>query len=215
MSPTFSPDGSQVAFSWNGAQQDNFDIYVKLVGEVDAVRLTRDPAPDGSPAWSPDGRQIAFVRQGAVYLISPLGGPERKVADMQARDIAWTPDSKSLAVSSEVEGDIRVVLLSAGDKRNSFHFTSPPKQGYSFGDLYSAVSPDGLQLAFARFPEGGTAELWLTPMAGGEPRRLTETGPVIFGIAWSSDGQELIYSQSEALWRRRIETPLSVEIGTD
>ncbi len=175
LSPTFSPDASQVAFSWNGPQQDNFDIYIKLVGEGDAVRLTRDPAPDGSPAWSPDGRQIAFARQGAVFLISPLGGPERKVADMQARDIAWTPDSKSLAVSSEVDGNIRVVLLSL-ETRETRSLTSPPKQGYSFGDLYSAISPDGLNLAFARFPEGGTAELWLTPMAGGEPRRLDRDG---------------------------------------
>ena len=214
LSPTFSPDGSQVAFSWNGPQQDNFDIYVKLVGEGDAVRLTRDPAPDGSPAWSPDGRQIAFARQGTVFLISPLGGTERKLADMQARDIAWTPDSQSLVVSSEVEGSIRVVLLSL-DTRATRYLTSPPKQGYSFGDLYSAVSPDGLNLAFARFPEGGTAELWLTPMTGGTARRLTETGPVMFGLAWSSDGQELVYSQgppdSATLQRRRITAPSSMQ----
>jgi hypothetical protein len=31
-SPSISPDGRKVAFSWNGEQQDNFDIYVKLVG---------------------------------------------------------------------------------------------------------------------------------------------------------------------------------------
>ena len=30
--PTFSPDGTQVAFSWNGEKEDNFDIYVKFVG---------------------------------------------------------------------------------------------------------------------------------------------------------------------------------------
>jgi len=214
LGPSFSPDGSQVAFSWNGPQQDNFDIYVKLVGEGDAVRLTKDPAPDGSPAWSPDGRQIAFVRQGSVFLVSPLGGSERRVAEMQARDIAWTPDSKSLVISSEVEGYIRIVLLSL-ETRQTRYLTSPPKQGYSFGDLYSAVSPDGLNLAFARFPEGGTAELWLTPMMGGTPRRLTETGPVMLGLAWSSDGQELIYSQghpvSATLQRRRITAPSSME----
>jgi hypothetical protein len=30
--PTFSPTGSQVAFMWNGPAEDNFDIYVKVVG---------------------------------------------------------------------------------------------------------------------------------------------------------------------------------------
>ena len=53
--PTFSPDGNQVAFMWNGPNKDNWDIYVKLVGENEPLRLTKDPSPDYSPAWSPDG----------------------------------------------------------------------------------------------------------------------------------------------------------------
>jgi Tol biopolymer transport system component len=57
--PTFSPDGEQVAFSWNGARQDNEDIYVTLVGSSDARRLTSDPSADTHSTWSPDGRQIA------------------------------------------------------------------------------------------------------------------------------------------------------------
>ena len=32
--PSLSPDGSQVAFSWNGPNANNYDIYVKLVGPV-------------------------------------------------------------------------------------------------------------------------------------------------------------------------------------
>ena len=54
--PSLSPDGTQVAFSWDGPGRDNFDIYVKLVGQGDPLRLGKDPAVDESPAWSPDGR---------------------------------------------------------------------------------------------------------------------------------------------------------------
>jgi WD40 repeat protein len=36
--PSFSPDGSQVAFSWSGEKQDNFDIYVKLIGPGTQLR---------------------------------------------------------------------------------------------------------------------------------------------------------------------------------
>ena len=60
--PAFSPDGKQVAFSWNGPKEDNRDIYVMLVGTATPVRLTTDAAADWLPAWSPDGRRIAFVR---------------------------------------------------------------------------------------------------------------------------------------------------------
>ena len=85
-SPSFSPDGNQVAFSWNGEKQDNFDIYVKLIGSPTPVRLTTDPADDLSPAFSPDGRSIGFVRvskEHATFIVIPaIGGPERIVAEV-------------------------------------------------------------------------------------------------------------------------------------
>ena len=77
--PALSPDGNQVAFSWNGENKDNFDIYVRLVEGGAALRLTTDPAPDHAPAWSPDGSRLAFLRDNAIYLIPALGGVERKL----------------------------------------------------------------------------------------------------------------------------------------
>ena len=52
---SFSPDGSQVVFTWNGEQQRQLRLYVKVVGTGSPMRLTRDPAADLNPAWSPDG----------------------------------------------------------------------------------------------------------------------------------------------------------------
>ena len=78
--PSFSPDGNQVAFVWNGEKQDNVDIYVKMIGTGGSpLRLTTDAADDYGPAWSPDGRFIAFLRalpsgKAAVLLIPAIGG---------------------------------------------------------------------------------------------------------------------------------------------
>ena len=105
--PTLSPDGNQVAFSWDGETRDNFDIYVKLVGAGNYLRLTTDPAEDSSPAWSPDGRSIAFLRdlgenRASVLLVSPIGGSERKVGELRKPwfaggvALAWSPQGDSL-----------------------------------------------------------------------------------------------------------------------
>jgi serine/threonine protein kinase len=61
-SPSFSPDGNEVVFSWNRGEGSNSDIYRKLIGPGEPLRLTSHPAREGWPAWPPDGRYIAFQR---------------------------------------------------------------------------------------------------------------------------------------------------------
>ena len=84
--PAFSPDGSRIAFAWNGDPAPGtkgFDLYVKAIGSETLLRLTQHPSEWISPAWSPDGTQIAFHRlAGAdtgIYVVPALGGPERKL----------------------------------------------------------------------------------------------------------------------------------------
>jgi DNA-binding winged helix-turn-helix (wHTH) protein len=63
--PSFSPDGNQVAFDWNPTQsfseptEAHADIYVKLVGADEPLRL----ANGCCPAWSPDGRRGQWVSE--------------------------------------------------------------------------------------------------------------------------------------------------------
>jgi Tol biopolymer transport system component len=210
--PTFSPDGNQVAFSWNGEKQDNDDIYVKLVDTTAPLRLTTNPAVDSLPAWSPDGRQIAFLRTSGptsreLLLVSPLGGVERKLADLSQgvnpapwlAAPAWTADSKFLAVRDETA----IVLVSAesGEKRK---LTSPP-DGWT-GDWHAAFSPDGRTLAFARIRNGPTQDIFLAPVSdGSKARQLTHDSMRIDGLAWTPDGNEVVFASSragdETLWR--------------
>jgi len=61
--PAFSPDGSRIAFAWNGDPGNGgkgFDLYVKAIGRETLLRLTHHPSEWMSAAWSPDGTQIAF-----------------------------------------------------------------------------------------------------------------------------------------------------------
>jgi len=225
--PSFSPDGNHVAFMWNGAKQDNPDIYIQQIGAGSPMRLTHDPRSDYNPAWSPDGRWIAFIRaerlptQGAevgrseVWLTPPLGGSERKLAEIQVRDVsnagflAWSPDSSSLVVSDSPgerkPNALFVVSLESGEKRP---LTSPPPE--LIGDSNPALSADGLSLAFRRVAAFSAGELYWLPLgkgltAGGEPRRLTPAELDAAYPAWMPDGKEILFSSGprtgRGLWR--------------
>jgi serine/threonine protein kinase/Tol biopolymer transport system component len=227
--PSFSPDGSQVAFEWTGEKGDHWDywptvkateaqlfdwndekadhldIYVKLVEGGTPLRLTTSPAPAVSPAWSADGGQIAFLRPGGVYLISPLGGPERKLTDTPVDSLAWMPDSQSLLVSSakspmELHGIFELSLRS-GEMRP---VTSPPPPANpGDGDYDPAVSPDGRTLAFLRGVRAD-ADVYVQRLAGGPARRLTKRSQQLHGPVWASNREVLFYSTSGvsgSIWR--------------
>jgi Tol biopolymer transport system component/DNA-binding winged helix-turn-helix (wHTH) protein len=209
--PAFSPDGKQIAFVWGGENDDNNDIYVKLIGTEKPLRLTTNPAADTGPAWSPDGRYIAFLRRSAegngFYLMPALGGAERKLAkaggrvnteDEHAR-IAWRPSGEwggewlAVADSEAPAEPVGIFLLSVetGEKRR---LTSPP--AHFFGDWNPAFSPDGKTLAFTRAVNGISLDVYIVPVSGGEPRRLTFDDAHLKGLAWTPDGREIVFSSS-------------------
>ena len=54
-SPTFSPDGSQIAFVWHDkTHAPGYDLYVKVIGTDKPVRLTHWPVGVGTlwAVWS-------------------------------------------------------------------------------------------------------------------------------------------------------------------
>ena len=217
-SPSFSPDGNQVAFTWTGPDGSNPDIYVQQVGAGAPLRLTTDPGNDHNPMWSPDGRWIAFLRGEGdgrpheLRLVPPLTGSERKLAEvrphgfLRAASLAWCPDSSCVVATDSLgEGKpdaLFAISLDSGEKRQLTH---PPV----FADSDPAISPDGKWLVFRRevAPFAGGLELVsLRPdlTEDGEPRRLTPTNMYAYNPRWTPDSAEIVFSAKEALWRLRI-----------
>jgi len=207
--PDFSPDGRQVAFTWNGDKQDNWDIYLKVVDSSAApLRLTTSPASDTRPKWSPDGRSIAFVRStadsDAVMLTSALGGAERLLASFPTAidaGISWSPDSRWLAVTAGAKKgptSLRLVSVETGDSRV---LTTPPAP--SGGDFEPAFSPDGRSLAFVREHGMNVEALWVLPLnrsyqPQGEPKKILSDGKHNHDPVWTADGRELIFSSGDS-----------------
>ena len=219
MGPTFSPDGDQVAFSWNGEEENNLDVYVKIVGSSEVRRLTTDPAPEVGTSWSPDGRQIAFLRarpDGATaHLMSALGGVDRKVSDLPLvveSGISWSPDGRWLAVGGapidrEPAGILLLPIEGGSPRRLTRAETS------SALHRYGAFSPDGRRLAYVSCT-GVTftpcdiqlLELGADYAPAAPTRRLTSQAVQMHGATWTRDGRSLVYGTETAhgsfyLWR--------------
>ncbi|HEY7863966.1 MAG TPA: protein kinase, partial [Thermoanaerobaculia bacterium] len=224
-SPSFSPDADRVAFAWTAPQNDNSDVYVQQIGQGEPLRLTTDPLDDYNPAWSPDGRWIAFLRgkppspsglrDRELWITPPLGGAERKLADVRGQDffpagayLSWAPDSRSLVVvDSPGEGQpdsLYVVSLESGQKTRLTR-PEPP----IFADSSPAVAPDGRSLVFLRRTSWGSGELQRLSLgdgfaAVGEPRRLTSADQRADFPAWLPDGKEIVYAARFNLWRLSV-----------
>jgi eukaryotic-like serine/threonine-protein kinase len=200
----FSPDDSQVVFAWNGEQRDRFHIYVKPVGSANYLQLTKESGDDTYPKWSPDGQWIAFQRRDSTgehtFLISPIGGNERRLRDGTCLGLSWSGDSKALACGG---GDHGLILMSI-ETGESRQLTSPPKDQ---ADVSPAFSPDSRMLLFLRGPPALEAYLYWLDLSDdllprGDPRQVTTAhGNALYfpgpGVAWTRDGREAIWPMTK------------------
>jgi Tol biopolymer transport system component len=229
--PSFNPDGTQIAFAWDGERQDNFDIYTRTVDHGTPLRLTTDPAEDSSPAWSPDGRSIAFLRylpsgKAGLFLTTPLSRAERLLTEIAAprlrvgfwgSHLAWSPDSRWIATADKSSPDapfgLFLISVETGEKR-------PIALPASFagGIISPAFSPDGRSLAFIRVFGFFVGELYLLALTDdlnprGEPIQLTyfknqrTASPV-----WSQDGREIFFASGSG-WDSRLYRIAAAEPG--
>jgi serine/threonine protein kinase len=205
LNPSISPDGKIIAYSWDGPNRDNYDIYTRPVGAAQSLRLTTDPRTDGFPAWSPDGKTIAFVRvsdpDSAVYLVPSQGGPERKIAGgAYAGKIAWSPDGRFLIMTARRSEDdpASLTLISVNNGARGRLLTPPDVVTV---DRDPALSPDGSKLLFTRcrgFFRCGLYVSRLTPdYQAGDPVLLSDERSDIQGSAWTPDGRDAVYAISE------------------
>jgi Tol biopolymer transport system component/DNA-binding winged helix-turn-helix (wHTH) protein len=207
--PSLSPDGRQVAFSWDG-EDARRHIYVKLLGEERPLRLTQDPADDSFPAWSPDGKQIAFMRrrtdsESEIMLIPSIGGPERTLRQVQigemvsgsGRMMSWSADGKWLCFTSELGPSSRhaLFLLFLGSGSVRPFFARPANAG---GDSSPAFSPDGHWLAFARYSGPANSEIFVQRVTAklepaGEPQLVLNTSGNSTTPVWLSDSKRILF----------------------
>jgi TolB protein len=107
--PTWSPDGSYLAFE--AYENENLNIIVGAANDPlsSVIHLTTSSASDHSPAWAPDGRHIAFISDGEVILADLDKSDSERFQNISNTDLAseshpvWSPDGTRLAWASEAQ----------------------------------------------------------------------------------------------------------------
>ena len=153
--PTWSPDGTRLAFT--SARSGGYDVYVVNADGTGLRNLTVDPSPavyvDRAPAWSPDGARIAFAsdRGGTTQLwtMRPDGTDLRQVtagATSRAYEPSWSPDGARLVFRRVRDaggpGAVTDLAIVSADGTG---LVDLPRAG---AEGAPAWSPDGTRIAF-------------------------------------------------------------------
>lgn len=172
ISPTWSPDGRQLAYVSFEARKPV--IYVHDVVSGNRRLLANFRGSNSAPAWSPDGQSLAVTlsRDGGsqLYLISAGGGEPRRLTQSASIDTepCFSPDGHSLYFVSDRGGGPQIYrMASGGGEARRITFTG----AYN---VSPAISPDGRWMAYiAR--SGGAYRLQVMDLASGQVSSLTET----------------------------------------
>jgi Tol biopolymer transport system component len=172
-------------------------IWIRLLAGGVPLQVTRDDNDHHGPRWTPDASMLLYhspsasrAEQGALWEISALGGPPRRVASaLGSGDVSH--DGRRIALFQSSAHQIELVTMARdGSQRLCVARVSPES-------IYRSPrwSPDDRFLAFQRDSLAFANSLEIVPAAGGEPREVARSA-WLNGFSWLPDGSGLVYSSS-------------------
>ena len=158
LSPTWSPNGRQIAFhSTRGSQvMRESNIWVIEADGTDIRQLTHHPEDDNYPDWSPDSLQIAFdsdrlSKEGEwptteIYVIDADGGNIKQVTDLGfASRPRWSPDGEWILFEGIIDQGRQIYAIRPNGT-GLWQVSAPrPETGMYLGGW----SPDGRRVVYA------------------------------------------------------------------
>lgn len=210
LAPALSPDGRMVAFIRGSSNFLTADqIYVKVLPNGEARRLTDDPRQKYSVAFTPDGTQIAYTvlqfHKWATYTVSVLGGDSHLFLG-NAAGLTWL-DQHQLLFSRLRSGQHMGIVTgtATGQEFRDLYFPAHERAMAH----YSWPSPDHRSALVVEMDENGDwAPCRLISLDGGFAARSIGPQGHCTSAGWSPDGSWMYFTASldgsSRLWRQRL-----------
>jgi len=184
-SPTWSPDGLQLAFSSIDRSGFN-DLYIYDTVTSTLEKLTHDIYDDRDPAWSPDGRFIAFSSDRTAT--GDHGAYNLFVYDLSERRIQYVTygEQHDFSPRWSPDGD-RVLFTSA--RKDERHRYGPQDIWVVDMSREIGASPVVASTQAEFFPDALGA-----PITARTARRITNITTAAYDPVWTSDDHVLFTS---------------------
>ena len=188
----FSPDGKFVAYAASNA--GNSGIWIKQVGSGEPFTNKSETAAAFSPIWSPDGIQIAFISkrdaQKGIWIMPAFGGSPSLVKSLEspARElVAWSRTGK---IYFQMDRDLYLLNVASQEITQLTKFDPSKILDRSF-----SLSPNEEHIAYTDHKDG-QIDIFVIPIQGGSPVRVTNDKTIDSNPAWTPDGRRIVYSSN-------------------
>ena len=216
--PTWSPDGSKIAFSGVGNTTCcNYDIWVMNADGSGVTNVTNSAGGEVYPTWSPDGSKLAFARRepGAcdahddIFVINVDGTGITRLtndADYEHDRPAWSPDGTKIAFNQRlryydvdredcVDGPPDIYTMNAdGSAQTNITNTA------TFSEWQPDWSPDSSKIAFDGYPYAGSYDVYTINPDGTDRTQLTADAAYQLNVVWSPDGRRMAFDAPGGVW---------------
>ncbi|HEY3238890.1 MAG TPA: DUF5050 domain-containing protein [Acidimicrobiia bacterium] len=192
--PSWSPDGTRIAWSSNRLGGSNYEIFVMNADGSGVTNLTNYAGSDRYSTWSPDGNRIAYMsmRDGGgnfeIYVMNANGSnPVRLTFTLGIEDCCpdWSPDGQHIVFESKRDGQFELYVMNA-DGSNQRNITNSTEY-----DGTPGYSPDGNKIVFRR---GNNVRI-MNPDGSGLVT-ITQGAPLNRTPAYSPDGRKIVFSSN-------------------